>query len=1004
MWDVHTQPEVWQALLPQVLDFNLSPAQPLLDALAQPVPPGSTAMAVLDAAYDALLSAITAGCHAVVGKKMTTARNVRWFTYPGVWPAYTAQRTAARAHQRNPTPGTRLALFTARQAWRKVSKEAKAHTTAELYRTIAKPEGAKLMWSQFRRTATSPFTSLAAVVDANNQLPRSRAAALTNVAAAFIHNSQPPAPPADAVRYAAIHQQVSSWGDAVNPTTPAHCSNVWTFTTADVKAQCTSQHTNTAPGPDAILPLFLKHAGHAIWSALADIYTFSWVHSITPQSWREANVMALYKNSGDRANPSSYRPISMTAIIIRTFEHLVHHRLVKLLEPPALAEPYLAGLQFGFRTGRTTTDAIHYLLSSVQQVLRLEMPGPKSQCPVLFLDLKKAFDRVDHNLLLHRLHAAGIQGKAWLWIRSFLSHRRMRVVDAAESSDWLPVEYGVPQGCVLSPLLFLIFINDLVVSISKDPNCRLLRPLFFADDGALVPNPHAATGPVADYPKRYLQQLQHALTLLDQWCVDSRMEFGRDKTQLLVFTGQQKPITTMYQGLQLCGFTIGLTQQYTYLGVIVEHKLSWTQHFTYALARARQAAARITRTALLSDAAHLPAIRSLVLGYLIPRFAYGCLFWGCRLDEVAATALQACVARPLRAALSLPTTTHQLGVLHLTGVPTVDSLVLKAELSHALRVSGLPADHPTKLLHDHCLSRIPAGAKPHVVLPPGKSLSTAVHLATNTLPVTFHDAKLVNRLDTTTRNTLQSSTLDGATWRLGEDIWVKERWGDGITQRQWAQTKYTASALQRTLHWATSAITRLTAPIIQKLTRRKSVQQWEDQHASNQAIAHATTAPLTTCKPSYGLAPYFAHDSRAQAVRRSRLLMGRSFTQSVRYRFPKANAPPPAYECTFNLCQPSDPLVATPADTIDHVLLRCRRHDAARATLCSALAPLFTKAGALAPAPPPLTVSTILCASLPPPPFEPSKLTTLLSCTNAFLDRVGVERAADISLLPFDPG
>ena len=395
-WDIHSNPAMWQDQLPKAAAFNLDPIQPLLLALSQPIPPTSSPAAILDAAYDAFLAAFTQSCQEVVGTKVVTTRSVPWFSYPGVKEAYSALRLAARQHYKRPSLLTAPALLAARKEWKRISAEARAHTATELYQSIAAPAKGKLVWSLFKRTAPSPFTSLAAVVDAKSALPANRPAALTNVATAFIASSRPPKPPDDPTAYATTRQRVQDWGDPAHPaTTPAHTSDAWTFTADQVREQCTRQHTNTAPGPDAILPIFLKYAGPAVWSALAALYSFSWKHSITPQSWREANVMALYKGAGDKGDPGSYRPISMTSILIRTLEHLIHGRLVEQLEGPTSVFPYLSNLQFGFRKGCTTTDAIHYLLTSVQQVLRHPSKRPH-QCPVLFLDIRKAFDVTPH--------------------------------------------------------------------------------------------------------------------------------------------------------------------------------------------------------------------------------------------------------------------------------------------------------------------------------------------------------------------------------------------------------------------------------------------------------------------------------------------------------------------------------------------------------------------------------------------------------------------------------
>lgn len=176
------------------------------------------------------------------------------------------------------------------------------------------------------------------------------------------------------------------------------------------------------------------------------------------------------------------------------------------------------------------------------------------------------------------------------------------------------------------------------------------------------------------------------------------MRFGQKKTQLVLFSTRQEltsTVTADYSSLSLCNFTISIATHYNYLGVILEHKLGWTLHREAALRQAQLAAHRITRIALHAKQPHLPSIRSLVLSYLIPVFEYGILFWGADIDDATWRSFQGRIARPLRVVLNLPTTTHQLSVLHLCGIPTVHSLFLKAELAHLYRVSVLlPPPHP----------------------------------------------------------------------------------------------------------------------------------------------------------------------------------------------------------------------------------------------------------------------------------------------------------------------
>jgi len=240
----------------------------------------------------------------------------------------------------------------------------------------------------------------------SNALPTSHPASLDNLCSAFLGNGVPP-PPTNRAAYDTLNQRVEQWADPLSPSIPSHVSDHWTFTVQDVKRQCTMQHTNSAPGPDALLPVLLKYAGDSTWAAMAAIYTFSWQHSVLPQAWREANVMALYKGDGNKSDAGSYRPISMTSIIIRTLEHLIHHRLTADLDQ----RNFFSATQFGFRKQHRTEDAILFLISGLQRWMRTADSRKRAQqCPVLFLDISKAFDRVDHSILMQRIHDAGVSG------------------------------------------------------------------------------------------------------------------------------------------------------------------------------------------------------------------------------------------------------------------------------------------------------------------------------------------------------------------------------------------------------------------------------------------------------------------------------------------------------------------------------------------------------------------------------------------------------------------
>jgi len=990
-WDHQRCPEAWQDSLAPVLAAALAPLQPALVSLTQPLPAGSSPQATVDAVYQQFEQALTAACVDVVGTKVVRPTSSPWLAFPGVKEARRDKISALSTVQSRPSDASaRQHLKVARREWRKVSCDAKRHCFTALCDQIAAPDS-KLRWALFKRLQPSAFSPLTSIANrSTGDLPLDHATSMDNLCAAFVANGTPP-PPANAAAHSLLQQQVASWACPSNPTIPPHPSDAWSFSADEVKAQCTQQHTNSAPGPDSILPVFLKHAGPAVWSALSLLYSFSWSHSVLPQAWREANVMALYKGSGGKANAGSYRPISMTSIIIRTFEHLIQRRLIAELE----ARNFFASYQFGFRKQRSTSDAVHFLLTAIQGVLRRQTTGDALQVPVLFLDIQKAFDRVDHDILLHRVHIAGINGRAWLWLRAFLTNRRMRCVDSAEHSAWHTIEYGVPQGCVLSPALFLIFINDVQLTILNDPQCSHVAPVFFADDGALGPNPFdPAQPPARAFEARYTQHLTRAMRHLDDWCTASRMRFGAEKSQIVVFSMRKQIDPAPYSALQLCNFTVSTTAEYKYLGVFLSSRLSWTRATANALTKAKKSSALVTRVALVARSLSFTAIRILVLGLVIPTFEYGILYWGRAIDLTATevTSLQAQVATPLRVALSLPRTTHQLGTLLLSNVPTVSSLVLRAQLGHLLRFCSLPADHPTRRLHTLTLNHaITKQQPPWTALVPSAALPTSVYLAASVLPRLLLDPTL---LDATTRSNLTLPPLQH--WRHGVEYWEHT----GSSRRTWAQANYQSNHLTAALNWAAAAATKLTRSLIGQIRARHSHAEWVATHApanppppGTPPIAHATTAPLIHCMPQAGALPPFlarrSPDTHGQQTSRARALLGRSRTGTVRLRFAKAAEASTISTACTRCSTPTNPV----DDTIPHMLLHCLRHLVARSQLASTLTGLGL----------PVTLSTILVASRPPRPFTGSLLPQLLRATSAFLTAIHVDRSKE-QLVPLDTG
>ena len=346
-----------------------------------------------------------------------------------------------------------------------------------------------------------------------------------------------------------------------------------------------------SPGPDAIHPRLLVEGRDEMALPLSKLFAKSLETGCLPADWKLANVTAIYKK-GDKRLPSNYRPVSLTSTVCKLMEKTVRDALVNHMKQSNL----LSKRQYGFISGRST---LLQLLTVLEKWTKALDDG--DEVDVAFLDFAKAFDKVPHGRLMDVLEHYGIKGQILRWIKEFLKNRQMRVCLQGHSSEWMRVTSGVPQGSVIGPVLFVIYINSLP-DVTHDSQVFL-----FADDTKIFKQ---IISPEAESQ----QQLQSDLQRMHRWTQDSLLRFNADKCCTMTLSRKKKQ---EYRTYLLGDQQMRVVETEKDLGVVLDSQLYFENHMLEKIKKANSVMGVIRRSyTYLEDKTFLLLYKALVRPHL----------------------------------------------------------------------------------------------------------------------------------------------------------------------------------------------------------------------------------------------------------------------------------------------------------------------------------------------------------------------------------------------------
>ena len=348
---------------------------------------------------------------------------------------------------------------------------------------------------------------------------------------------------------------------------------------------------------NGITTYYVKSASRSIAYNLSILFNQTIKEGMFPDMFKLAKIIPVFKNDSP-LTPSNYRPISILPILSKIFERLMYNRLLSFVSTYKLLVPH----QYGFQTGKSTELALNEICSNIKNTFER-----KETAFCIFLDFAKAFDTVNHEIFLKKLEFYGIRGTPLLWFKTYLEKRQQCTEIGNSLSDMDDITCGVPQGSILGPLLFLLYINDIVLS------SNILKFYLFADDTTIF----YSTKVNAETE----QILNNELNKVHNWLNCNKLSLNISKSCFLKFSQVKEKFKVKPK---MAKKPIEQKKVAKYLGILVDENLNWKAHIDSINIKMRKGLGMINK---VKDLVTTATLKTLYYSFIYPYLDNNLINW-----------------------------------------------------------------------------------------------------------------------------------------------------------------------------------------------------------------------------------------------------------------------------------------------------------------------------------------------------------------------------------------